>query len=430
MRLRPRFSLRVAWLMLTIVLIGFGVARYYHLRALRLAEHRQNIARLMASKYAIELEDAEDGSEADQKVIGLFLPMGCDDKRIQALLELSRPEDLRHLSLFFGDLTPAQQDRFFAKLAECKSLERLQLVQMNLTEAHVAVLGTLGKLKFLHPGQIPTGSQHLLKGLNQLEDLRLNMDGYAEPEFLRWSLPNLRVLFLWKCRWPELHLTKAGLGRFPLLEQVIVTKESEFDEVLCEPGAMPRLEYLGLTEQAKPCAIAWHALPDTAPRLRGLSVHASQFGFASREQLLRMSKLELLYFANYTNYEKFHDDYRQVSPGITQALYKNQWVNFRRGFKPELQEFLDARPELQFAYDFMDFIGELYPYREELLTHGMGYARDHRPTIHWHPASLNYLYSNSGTKPNAPRQQRPARVISAEQPFLSGTQGQTPMPTR
>jgi hypothetical protein len=202
--------------------------------------------------------------------------------------------------------------------------------------------------------------------MKDLEILCMNCDGLTMEDFEKLNMPKLRVMLLTFFRSPELRLSKAGFGRFPQLQNLTFRK-SEFETIYCEAGAMSQLEYLGIPDTAKPCAITWDVLPDAAPRLRGLAVHASQFDSASRDQLLRMPQLERLMIANEG----------KLKFGILDSVL--------------YQRNREARPSISFDSEYFVFLSKFRPPELKFSDQGIPGSRARWESNHWIKETiLNY----------------------------------------
>jgi hypothetical protein len=377
MRLFPRYSLRFAWLALTIFLIVFalGASSWKRNQA-----HTAIVERLLASKYAVEEDEVSwAGYFPAQRVIGL-IPPWVDDEGIQPFLELPRPEELRGLAIQRAELSPETQEKFFAQLERCTALEQLHLRGMRLNETQANRLKALTKLRILNLDNswLSPGSLQFLSEMHELEILCLGGKDFAIEDIEKLAAPKLRVLQLGHCRGTELRLTKDGFGRFPLLE-IMTLNRSEFEFVLCEAGAMPRLEYLAIPDVAKPSVVAWHVLPDAAPQLRGLAFHPSQFGFASRDELQRIPQLKRL---------MLYAKQDQNTKGLDWFAFKDSAIMFRRGFKREVEEFIQARPDIVFDVDIPMFLENIRPTELILSQQGLANTKLRWASNHWLKSSL------------------------------------------
>jgi hypothetical protein len=310
MRLLPRFSLRVAWIVLTILLLVFGVGGNYWNRY---HEHERVAKNLESLGFTVEEEPITlFGELIGKRLVGLQGECNDDlDIVAAALREIPDKTQLRRFSCgipYFNFLDEAesqeilpQQQALFAAIAEFSELEVLDLNPLKIRAGSLQCLGKLQALRRLNLYDCaapPREVRQLLEQLPNLEQLYLKDNMFSLmnlDDVLPAALPKLRHLYL--RHEPEslrVNLTKAGLGRFPNLE-VVVLDGVQVHKVAFEPGAMPRLKLLDLSGASKATPVEWAKLPAAAPQLTALVVHCEQVRAPLMTMLSQTPMLQKLY---------------------------------------------------------------------------------------------------------------------------------------
>jgi hypothetical protein len=296
MRLWPRFSLRSAWIGLTIFLLGFGFWACYWKRE---SEHREIVARLKAAGWKVEEEPVTLlGIPGGHRLVGLTANRQLySPSMIGPLLDLPRPWELKRLQcqeLLVGGkfLTAEQLTKLSSLLQHCSELEQLHLHNVPFGPAQVACLSQFRRLQVLdlQGCVLPRGALARLPAQPQLETLLLTLSPENADDVYRIDLPRLRVLYLTRSSGNSYSLTHDGFGRFPCLE-TLVAEESNFEHVRCEAGAMPRLKHLSLDVQLLPQLIDWENLPAAVPALEEVALYWMHYRPGTDEALRRCKNL-------------------------------------------------------------------------------------------------------------------------------------------
>jgi hypothetical protein len=368
LKLLPRFSLRFAWLALTIFLIVFAVVVSYW-RAYQ--AHLAIAERLLHPGWHVEEEPITLwGYFVGKRLTGL-LHESVAPTELQPLLEIPSPVDLRRLAIRLQSKDQPLSEALLAKVEQCTALERLHLraqfnygiPQQTLERAQTDRLAKLQQLRVLDLGfyDIAPGGLAFFEQLPKLEILLLQHTRFDQKEFLKLQLPRLRVLNF-SGNAPVLPLTRAGLGRFPQLEMLFLDYAS-FTKVECEAGALPRLRHLDLALQDKACDIAWELLPETAPQLASLALHLDQYQTAADRSLRRCVNLNHVHFHHVNANGEFDRvipmDWRRIN-GEAVPIYETN--------EPLLQAWLTRRPQTKFYGSYNSFYQAIFP--PELIYNG------------------------------------------------------------
>ncbi len=399
MRIVPRFSLRFLLIALTIFLIVFGVGVKYW-RAYE--QHTASVERLLVAGWAVEEEPITlCGYTIGMKLTGLVADMSASAALVQSFLKVPTLRDLRGFGIqqFHEDTLP-MLPAFLDKLAEARSLQRLHLAYVKLSDQQLQRLGDFSQLRILDLRggfRFTNANLRFLERLSSLETLDLDGNFGLLDDFTRLNLPRLKFLkiegtyFLddatpeepqpdGDLKPQELYLTRAGWGRFPCLETLDI--DCNFTKVVCEPGALPTLKHLILTRVTKDSQIDWPQLVVAVPRLEALAVHCSQVNAPMLTQLKSLSRLRMLWLEKkpYSPENKKYEEGKKIE-------HRGKTFYIPQALASELTSYLQQSPQIQWFFYEKDFWQEIYPaeYQGDFIMRWQ--------SEHWNPRSHDPYWS-------------------------------------
>jgi hypothetical protein len=385
MRFLPRYSLRLAWIALTIFLIVFGVSVNYYQRyqaheqiALQFQNMNCNIEEEPLTLFGVWIGKRLTGIEITPQHGNAGYADFNQLKHLELLEKLPRPRDLRRLGVKAGGMEAADLVQIFAALPQYSELEELHLAGLDFTPAQLEVICALPQLRVLQlascdflPGQLK-----LLEKAPKLEQLILHHTQLELAELFQLNLPRLNNVMLYHLEMlTELNLTNQGWGHFPNLETLII-REHQIALINAEAGALPRLKNLDLGAVADFYEIDWPAVAAALPALEFIAVPTKWITPEGLASLARCANLAYVFLEDEFDQPYGRSSIQEFEP---LDLVKYPYTVPER-LLPAAQAFLQQRPHVQFTTDYSAVYQKFRPW-----DMSVGPGGDLWSSLHWRP---------------------------------------------